>query len=185
MSLNLLKGNNKYNIKEMEAIVAVNKRNVIGRENKLIWNIPEDLKHFRRKTENEIIIMGRKTYESLPRGGLKNRINIVLTGNPERYKEEEHNNLYFTKLENLEEKMEKYKEKKKIVIGGSEIYELFIERYDKVYLTKVYNEEEGDAYNPITEERLLERGFKIKEREPIEKSKKTDERYEYITYEKI
>ena len=114
----------------MEAIVAVNKKNVIGRENKLIWNIPEDLKHFRRKTENEIIIMGRKTYESLPRGGLKNRINIVLTGNPERYKEEEHSDLYFTKLENLEEKMEKYKEKKRIVIGGSEIYELFIERYE-------------------------------------------------------
>ena len=169
----------------MEAIIAVNKKNVIGRENKLVWYIPEDLKHFRRKTENEMVIMGRKTYESLPRGGLKKRINIVLTGNPERYKEEEHSNLYFTKLENLEEKMEKYKEKKRIVIGGSEIYELFIERYEKVYLTKVYNEEEGDAYSPITEERLLERGFKIKEREPMKESIEKGEIYEYITYEKI
>ena len=61
-------------------IVAISKNNVIGKDNKLLWNIPEDLKHFKEITLNSKIIMGRKTFESLP-GILPKRQHIILTKN--------------------------------------------------------------------------------------------------------
>jgi len=62
-----------------ELIVACTKDGIIGYNNKIPWHIPEDLKYFRNTTLNSIVIMGRKTFESLPNGYLKNRINIVIT----------------------------------------------------------------------------------------------------------
>ena len=66
--------------------LAVNKNGIIGRNNKLLWDIPEDMKHFRRLTNHSIIVMGRRTFDSLPFGPLKSRINIVITSTPNKNK---------------------------------------------------------------------------------------------------
>ena len=68
-----------------EAIIASNELDVIGNNNSMPWDIPEDLQHFRELTINNVVIMGRKTYESLPNGALPKRTNIVLTNTPEQY----------------------------------------------------------------------------------------------------
>ena len=70
----------------MEAIVAVNKKNIIGNENTIPWYVPEDLQYFRKTTQNHVVIMGRKTYESFPNGPLPKRLNIVLTRTPDKMK---------------------------------------------------------------------------------------------------
>ena len=79
-----------------ELIVAFNKKGVIGKDNTIPWHVPEDLKYFQKTTKGHIIVMGRKTYESLPNGPLKNRINIVITNNPSQYTETE--TLFFTSM---------------------------------------------------------------------------------------
>ena len=61
----------------MEAIIAVNKKNIIGNENTIPWYVPEDLQYFRKTTEQHIVVMGRKTFESFPKGPLPKRIKIV------------------------------------------------------------------------------------------------------------
>ena len=67
---------------EIKFIVAQSKNRVIGNNNTIPWYVPEDLKRFRDLTLHSIVVMGRKTFESLPNGPLKNRINIVITNNP-------------------------------------------------------------------------------------------------------
>jgi dihydrofolate reductase len=69
----------------MDMVVAVNHNGIIGKNNKLLWRIPEDMKNFQRLTMHNIVVMGRKTYDSLPFGPLKTRINIVITSTPEKY----------------------------------------------------------------------------------------------------
>ena len=87
----------------------------------IIIQYHEDLKYFRNTTINNIVIMGRKTYESLPNGYLNNRMNIVIT------------NKYLD-----------YKNKKIFIIGGSEIYKLFCDYCDTIHLTMINNNILGD-----------------------------------------
>ena len=68
-------------MKKFEIIIALNEKNGIGLNNQIPWKCPEDLKFFKEMTNNNIVIMGRKTWESLPNKPLKNRINIVLSRN--------------------------------------------------------------------------------------------------------
>ena len=77
----------------MYLIVAFNKQNVIGFNNTIPWYIPEDLQNFKRLTNNHIIVMGRKTFESFPNGPLKNRIHVVITNQTE-YSESNNENIY-------------------------------------------------------------------------------------------
>jgi len=119
-------------------IAAIDKRSRgIGFEGKIPWYIPEDLIFFKEKTEGNTIIMGRKTWESLPVKYLKNRLNIVITKTPEKYVS--NSNLIFVK--SLDEALEKnYKEKKIFVIGGQEIYSEAIQRRNckSLILTNVF-----------------------------------------------
>lgn len=87
----------KYNKIPYQLIIAINELGFIGLNNKLPWNCPEDLKHFKKITNNSIVIMGSKTFESLKCKPLTNRYNVVLTSEPERYKhvEETHDNVSF------------------------------------------------------------------------------------------
>ena len=91
--LNKLKDNNI----PYQLIIAINELGFIGLDNKIPWKCPEDLKHFKKLTNNCIVIMGSKTFESLKCEPLTNRYNIVLTSEPERYKhiEETHGNVSF------------------------------------------------------------------------------------------
>ena len=125
--------------------VAVSKNNVIGKDNKLLWHISEDLKRFKRITSNKKMIMGRKTFESLP-GILPNREHIVVT------RDENFNvdSAKVTIVHDLNSLLEEYSkcEDEIFVIGGSEIYKQLLPYTQKIYLTKIDETFEGDTYFP-------------------------------------
>lgn len=123
-----------------ELIIASDKNGVIGINNTIPWHIPEDLKHFRLLTINNIVVMGRKTFESLPNGPLKDRINIVITQHPHQY--ENTDSTIFTNMENVFDivKQHNSSNKKVFIIGGSEIYNLFFNHCSIIHLTRVHIE---------------------------------------------
>ena len=158
----------------LSIIVAVAKNNVIGKDNKLIWHLPEDLKRFKRLTTGHTIIMGRKTFESLGRV-LPNRKHIVLCNDAEM-------NINAENVEVIEsiDKIEKYEnsEEENFVIGGASIYKLLLPKASKLYITKINQEFDGDVYFP----EINENEWKIVEREQGIKDEKNPYDYEYITY---
>lgn len=126
-----------------ELIVAINHNGIIGNNNKIPWYIPEDLKHFSKITKHSIVIMGRKTYDSLPNGSLPNRINIVLSREPTASLD---SNVIFTNFESVFAILKRYPpDMKKFIIGGSEIYKLFFHICDILHITTVYNESGGKS----------------------------------------
>ncbi len=131
-------------------IAAMAKNRVIGTNLKLPWNIPEDLKFFKDTTNGHIIIHGRKTYESLGFKPLPNRLNIVLTRNPETLPPHKDIVVYT----NLEDALEYAKTKtdewgeEVFIGGGGEIYKQALPYTDRIYLTVIHKEFEGDAKFP-------------------------------------
>lgn len=135
----------------MHLIVAVNQKNVIGKNNSIPWHISEDLKNFKEVTNNHIIVMGRKTYESLPQKPLPNRINVVITSQPENYENSE--NIIFTNIESSFDKIFEINRnngnKKKIfIIGGTNIYQHFLPYCTRMHVTKIFNDCDGDSFFP-------------------------------------
>ena len=128
-------------------VACTDKENVIGKDNKLPWNLPEDLQHFKEITMGKTIVMGRKTFESLPKV-LPGRHHIVLTRN-QNYKVNNPNVEIVTgNINNIFKKM-KYSEDEYFIIGGAEIYKIGIKFADKIFLTRIYENIEGDAYFPM------------------------------------
>ncbi|AQS12134.1 dihydrofolate reductase [Clostridium saccharobutylicum] len=129
----------------LSIIVAIAKNNVIGKDNKLIWHISEDLKRFKSITSGKSMIMGRKTFESLP-GILPNREHIILT----RDKNFKVDSDKVKVVNNLDTLIEKYSncEDEVFVIGGAEIYKQLLPYAHKLYLTKIDTDFEGDTYFP-------------------------------------
>ncbi len=160
----------------LSIIVAVAKNNVIGKDNKLIWHLPEDLKRFKRLTTGHNIIMGRKTFESLGRV-LPNRKHIILCNDAELNIEDEN-------VEVLDDvsKLEKYinSDEENFVIGGASIYKLLLPKAEKLYITEINQEFEGDVYFP----KIKEEDWKVVEREQGLKDEKNPYDYEYVTYVK-
>ena len=134
----------------MRLIVAFNHNNVIGNNNKIPWYIPEDLKLFQKITKNHIIVMGRKTFESLPNGPLKNRINVVITNQTELY-DKCHETLIYTNFENsfaLLETLQKETQKEVFIIGGNTIYKQYFEYCTKFHISFINNTQSGDTTFP-------------------------------------
>tara|TARA_A100000164_G_scaffold18292_1_gene14890 strand:- start:3400 stop:3882 length:483 start_codon:yes stop_codon:yes gene_type:complete len=129
---------------KLTAVAAVSKNLVIGKNNSLPWNIPEDLKRFKALTSGSPIIMGRKTYESIGRP-LPNRINIVLT--QKGYKSSDEIKI-FKNLDNLLNYCEGL-DSEVFVIGGSEIYKLLEPYCTRLVITHVLKEFDGDSFFPI------------------------------------
>lgn len=125
-------------------IVAHDQNCCIGKNNKLLWHIPNDLTHFKNKTSGKIVIMGRKTYNSIGRE-LPNRLNIVLTKNP-FFKTESSSVLVFDNIERITRNISE--EEEVFVIGGEQIYKQFLPIADKLYITYVDHSFEGDTYFP-------------------------------------
>ena len=158
----------------LSTIVAIANNNVIGKDNKLIWHLPEDLKRFKQITTGKNIIMGRKTFESLGRV-LPNRKHIILCNDMEM-------NIDNENVEILDDisKLDKYinSEEENFVIGGATIYKLLMPYVNKLYITKINKDFEGDVYFPEIKEEEWKEISK-------EKGLKNDENpydYEYITY---
>lgn len=128
----------------LSLIAALSKNRVIGKDNKLPWHIPEDLKRFQSLTSNHPIIMGRKTFESIGRV-LPNRTNIVITRDPSWG----HDGVLVShSLEEALEIAKKHVSQEIFVIGGGQIFEQAIKKADKLYLTVVDSEIAGDAFFP-------------------------------------
>lgn len=125
------------------AIAASN--NAIGKDNSLLWHISEDLKRFKEITSNHKILMGRKTFESLP-GILPNREHIILT----RDKNFNVDSDKVTIINNIEDAIKYYKDSNEeiFIIGGGEIYKEFLPFANKLYLTKVYKDFDADTFFP-------------------------------------
>ena len=123
-------------------IVAFANNRVIGRDNQLIWHLPNDLKHFKAVTSGHPVIMGRKTFESIGRL-LPNRKNIIVTRNTAYQVEGAH---VFNSLETAIESC--VYEDEVFIIGGSEIYGRALPLANKLYITEVLHNFEGDAFFP-------------------------------------
>ena len=156
-------------------IVAVAENNVIGKDNALLWHISDDLKNFKKITENHSVIMGKKTYFSLPFRPLKNRRNIVISGTlPEIDGAEV--------VKTIEEAFELCKAENEVfVIGGGAIYRQTIDFADKIYLTNVYANFDGDTFFP----EIDEKNWEIAEQSEIFTDEKTGLRYNFVVLEKI
>ncbi|HLG24856.1 MAG TPA: dihydrofolate reductase [Candidatus Nanoarchaeia archaeon] len=126
-------------------IAAMSRNFVIGKNNSLPWNIKEDMKHFRELTLNKPVVMGRKTFESIGKP-LPERQNIILTKD-RNYKAEGCVIVHTVK----EAIKAAGNEKEIMVIGGSQIYELFLPIADMIYLTIIEKDFEGDAFFPKLE----------------------------------
>ena len=131
----------------MKLIAAVDKNWGIGRNNRLLVNIPEDMQLFRQETNGKVVIMGRKTFESLPRL-LPGRTHFVLSRRKD-YQVPEGVRLFH----DVETLMENLPEGENFVIGGEHIYSLLLSKADKVYMTRVGKAYDGDAFFPPFEEK--------------------------------
>ena len=131
----------------LSIIVAVASNGVIGGDNKLLWHLPDDLQWFKKCTMGRPIIMGRKTFESLPKV-LPGRIHFVLSKNT-GYKVPEGVKL-FSDVDIL---LQSLPEGENFIIGGANIYKLLFDYADKMYITKLGISYDGDAYFPTFDEK--------------------------------
>lgn len=135
----------------MQAIVAADRNWGIGNKNRLLVSIPSDMKFFREKTTGKVIVMGRKTLESFPGGKpLKNRVNIVLSGNREYTVKDA---VVVHTEEELKEELKKYKEEEIFVVGGESVYRMLLPLCSTVYVTKIDRVFEADTFFPNLDEK--------------------------------
>ncbi|GAO42941.1 dihydrofolate reductase [Flavihumibacter petaseus] len=129
---------------KINMVLAASENNVIGKDNKLLWCLPNDMKFFKNTTWAMPVIMGRKTYESLGKP-LKGRINIVITSNQE-WKAD---NVIVTHSLDAAIKAGAATDVKELyIIGGGEIYRQAMPIADRIYLTRVHGTFDGDTYFP-------------------------------------
>ena len=134
----------------MNIIVAVDQNWAIGHNNKLLVSIPSDMKFFRSTTTGKVVVMGRKTLESFPNGlPLKNRTNIVLTGNPD-YKVKDA--IICHTIDEVLEELKKYDSEDVYVIGGDSIYHQMLPYCDVAHITKIFHAYEADSWFPNLDE---------------------------------
>ena len=161
----------------LRIIVAKASNNIIGKDNALIWHLPEDLKRFKNLTTGHTIIMGRRTFESLGRV-LPNRKHVILCNDMKMEVEDEN-------IEILEDisMLDKYVKdtEEHFVIGGATMYRLLMPMCSKMYITEIDKDFEGDVSFP--EINLNE--WKVTEREQGPEDGENCFSYEYVTYVKI
>ena len=134
----------------MKLIVAVDKAWAIGKNNRLMWSIPADMKFFRETTMGNVVVMGRKTLESFPGGQpLKKRTNIVLTKD-KNYKVKDA--IVVNSIEELLEELKKYNSESIYVIGGESIYRQLLPYCDMAHITKIDHAYEADTFFPNLDE---------------------------------
>ena len=154
----------------LSIIVAKAKNNIIGKDNKMLWKLPDDLKRFKERTTGHTIIMGRKTFESLG-GILPDRMHIILSRNPDFKIDSDYVKVVHSLLEDEEEHF---------VIGGAIIYNLLMPYCKKMYVTQLDKDFEGDAIFP----KINENTWEEISREVGPEDGLNDFGYEYITYKR-
>ena len=152
-------------------IAAVAENRVIGKDGKIPWHIPEDLQHFKEKTTGHTVVMGRKTFESLPDSftPLPDRQNIVLTRSDLSPSDES------VKVANsLEDAWEEAENEKVFIIGGAGIYRQTMDIADEMILTEIHEEYDGGTYFPDFSEDIWK-----------EVSREENDGFDFVEYEKL
>ncbi|WCN36188.1 dihydrofolate reductase [Aneurinibacillus uraniidurans] len=130
----------------LSMIVAMDVDRGIGKDNQLLWHIPEDLQYFKSITSHKVVVMGRKTFESIGRP-LPNRTNIILTRDPSY---QAPGCLVHHSIEDILSKNVMGDDRAEVVIiGGAEIYNLFLPYADRLYITQVNGTFNADTYFPV------------------------------------
>ncbi|MSU75227.1 MAG: dihydrofolate reductase [Candidatus Magasanikbacteria bacterium] len=155
----------------LSLIAAIAKNNCIGKSNALPWYLPEDLKHFKKLTTGKIVLMGRKTWESIPEKfrPLPNRLNIVVTHQA---------NIKFTPgvevYHTIDDAMAAHLNDEIMVIGGGEIYRQTFERAATLYITEVHQNVDGDVFFPEIDKKIWR-----------ETERENHETFSFVTYERV
>ena len=153
-------------------IAAVGKNLELGKNNDLIWHFKDDMKFFKEMTTGHPVIMGRKTFESLPKA-LPNRRNIVITKNTDFVAQNAET------VSSLEEAMSLCENEEAFIIGGGQIYKEFLPYADRLYLTEIEDEcSDADTFFPCIEKTKYKRSvLKVNEADGI--------KFSHILYEII
>lgn len=157
-------------------IVAVAANNAIGKQQELLCYLPNDLKRFKAITLGHTIVMGRRTYESLPKGALPGRTNVVVTGNVDASWDN------VTVVHSIEDALVHDEGKELFIIGGATLYKQTLERAHRLYITYIHHSfDDADTFFPeidYSEWREIEREeHTADERHPYD--------YSFVTYERV
>lgn len=151
-------------------IAAIGKNNELGKDNKLLWHLPSDLKFFKEKTMGKTIVMGKNTFDSLPKQ-LPNRKHIVLSHEELNLPSDIIIFYDFNELLNYIKKIED----DVYIIGGAMMYKQFIEESDMMYLTEIDKEYEADVFFPNFNKEEWESKF-------IKEVEENDVKYKHMQY---
>ncbi|MUP44411.1 dihydrofolate reductase [Gramella sp. BOM4] len=155
-------------------IAAAAENNALGKDNDLVWHLPDDFKRFKRLTSGHHIIMGRKTFESFPKL-LPDRTHVIIT------RKDDYNPENTLVVNSLEEAIRVSKlDEQPFIIGGGEIYKMGMEHADRIELTRVHGEFEADTFFPEIDESKWE----LVKEQFHEKDEKHDYAFTYLTYER-
>lgn len=162
--------------KQISIIVAIATNYAIGKDNDLLWHISKDLKRFKGLTEGHFIVMGKKTYFSLPRRPLPKRTNLIITDVAGEVIDD---CLMAYSIEDAITKMDETKEN--FIIGGGSIYKQFMDHANRMYITRVDKEYEADTFFP---EFSLD-DWKMIQKEDVNDDPQNDFTYSFEVYERI
>lgn len=155
-------------------IAAAAENNALGKDNDLVWHLPDDFRRFKRLTSGHHIIMGRKTFESFP-NLLPDRKHVIITRKTNYHPE---NTIV---VHSLEEAIRISKlDEQPFIIGGGEIYKIAMEKAEKIELTRVHGEFEADTFFPEIDETK----WKLVKEEFHEKNDRHKYSFTYLTYER-
>lgn len=133
----------------MNLIAAIDLNRCIGKNGELLFHIKKDLNHFKELTLNKVVVMGRKTWESLPNAPLLNRINVVITKNPNFIPKDKKVLVFYSPEEAERFLLKVFRSEDIFIIGGESIYKYFMDKCDKFYITQIYDRvEDGDRFLP-------------------------------------
>lgn len=137
--------NAKEHVPHIAIIAAIDEENGIGRKGGLLCHLPSDLKYFKKLTSGHCVIMGRKTFKSLPKGALPNRTNVVVTSD----KAENYPNCFVAR--SINEALQLCGAKERVfIIGGGEVYKATIKLADTLYITRIHHTfDDADTFFPM------------------------------------
>ena len=157
-------------MENISIIACVGKNLELGKNNDLIWHLPGDLKYFRKTTSGKTVVMGRKTFDSLP-GVLPKRRNIVLQRRKESIDGVEIAN-------SIDMVLEMIKNDDTFIIGGASVYKAFLDYADRLYLTEVDKTGDADVFFPEFDKSLYNK-------EILGADEDNGIKYQYVLYKKI
>lgn len=153
-------------------IVAAAKNGVIGKDGELPWSIPEDMKWFRERTKGRALIMGRKTFDSVEHP-LPKRLNVIVTRQKDFAPTKHDPTAPVIVTNTIEEAIEECKKvadkymNEIFIIGGGEIYKQSVKYVNTIYLTRIHQDVEGDAYYPAPDPKEFKLVEKIDRQDPV------------------